>query len=218
MSNRAKGSLHEASKRTEDITWCNTKGKNPGDFFKDIEYSDEELLEWIKLCREDEKALKVAPEDIFRINPHAFTEAHFATFPVELPKRILKCACPNQVCTECGNAREPITETINTDYNETEYEGKYESGYFKQSSQNPTAMKNRILTATRRIVGWTKCDCNAPFEAGMVLDPFFGAGTTAVAAEQLGLKWVGIELNEEYIQIANKRLAKYKNTKMGEFS
>lgn len=34
------------------------------------------------------------PGDIFRINPKPFSEAHFATFPIELPLKILKCACP----------------------------------------------------------------------------------------------------------------------------
>ncbi|ARQ05705.1 Methyltransferase [Macrococcoides canis] len=43
-------------------------------------------------------------------------------------------------------------------------------------------------------------------EENIVLDPFCGSGTTLLAAKNLGLKYVGIELNEEYIDIANKRL------------
>lgn len=39
-----------------------------------------------------------------------------------------------------------------------------------------------------------------------VLDPFMGAGTTAVVALRLGRKYVGCELNPEYAQIANRRL------------
>jgi len=34
------------------------------------------------------------PGDVFFINPRPFPEAHFATFPVNLPLKILKCACP----------------------------------------------------------------------------------------------------------------------------
>ena len=34
------------------------------------------------------------PGDVFRINPRPFPDAHFATFPLELPEKILKCACP----------------------------------------------------------------------------------------------------------------------------
>jgi len=40
-----------------------------------------------------------------------------------------------------------------------------------------------------------------------VLDPFFGSGTTGWVAQRLGRKWIGIELNEEYIKIAEKRFA-----------
>ncbi|MFT9486640.1 MAG: DNA-methyltransferase [Tepidibacillus sp.] len=41
---------------------------------------------------------------------------------------------------------------------------------------------------------------------GIVLDPFFGSGTTGLVALRNNRNFVGIELNEEYIQIANRRL------------
>ncbi len=41
---------------------------------------------------------------------------------------------------------------------------------------------------------------------GIVLDPFFGAGTTGFVATQQGRKYVGLELNAEYAEIAKKRL------------
>jgi DNA modification methylase len=40
-----------------------------------------------------------------------------------------------------------------------------------------------------------------------VLDPFFGAGTTAVAAQQLGRDWLGIELNPDFAALAETRIA-----------
>ena len=42
-------------------------------------------------------------------------------------------------------------------------------------------------------------------EGDIVLDPFFGSGTTGFVAQRLYRKWLGIELNPEYIKIANKR-------------
>lgn len=41
---------------------------------------------------------------------------------------------------------------------------------------------------------------------GIVLDPFMGAGTTALVAMSHGRKFIGLELNPKYIKIANKRL------------
>jgi len=44
-------------------------------------------------------------------------------------------------------------------------------------------------------------------EDAIVLDPFVGSGTTAVAAKRLGKRYIGIDVNEEYVKIAERRLA-----------
>ena len=44
----------------------------------------------------------------------------------------------------------------------------------------------------------------------VVLDPFMGSGTSALAAEFLGRRWVGIELSPNYIEVANKRILEYR--------
>ena len=49
-----------------------------------------------------------------------------------------------------------------------------------------------------------KAGCPA---GGLVLDPFTGAGTTAVVARRLGCRFIGAELNEEYCEIAAQRLS-----------
>jgi len=41
---------------------------------------------------------------------------------------------------------------------------------------------------------------------GIVLDPFMGAGTTALVARECGCNYIGVELNPEYVKIAEKRL------------
>jgi DNA modification methylase len=42
---------------------------------------------------------------------------------------------------------------------------------------------------------------------GVVLDPFIGAGTTAMEAERLRRDWLGVELNPHYRELALERIA-----------
>ncbi|KKK82623.1 hypothetical protein LCGC14_2801520, partial [marine sediment metagenome] len=58
----------------------------------------------------------------------------------------------------------------------------------------------------KKFKGYTDCGCNAGFEGGTVLDPFLGSGTTLKVARELGRKGIGIELNQEYIDMAIKRI------------
>ena len=43
-------------------------------------------------------------------------------------------------------------------------------------------------------------------EGDIVLDPFIGTGTTAIAAKKLGRKFVGIDIDPKYVEIANRKL------------
>ena len=52
----------------------------------------------------------------------------------------------------------------------------------------------------------TPCVLAGSREGDVVLDPFIGSGTTAYVAKKLGRQYLGIELNPEYVDMANKRL------------
>jgi site-specific DNA-methyltransferase (adenine-specific) len=70
---------------------------------------------------------------------------------------------------------------------------KNESGRAAHPNQKPLEfMKRLVEMATKK--------------GDTVLDPFIGVGSTAVAADQLKRKWVGIESNSEYVKIAKKRI------------
>ena len=54
--------------------------------------------------------------------------------------------------------------------------------------------------------GYTDCGCNVGFNPGIVLDPFMGSGTTGVVAKKNNRDWLGIEINPEYIKMAEQRI------------
>lgn len=76
----------------------------------------------------------------------------------------------------------------------------YYVGSLKDSAKiNHPAMFPKEL-AHDHIISWSN-------EGDIVLDCFMGSGTTAVAALQLGRKYIGFEISQEYVDIANKRIA-----------
>ena len=48
------------------------------------------------------------------------------------------------------------------------------------------------------------------YKNSLILDPFMGAGTTAVVCKKTGRNYIGFEIDEQYIKIANKRLSEIK--------
>ncbi len=64
-------------------------------------------------------------------------------------------------------------------------------------TQKPECLLERIIKCSSKV-------------GDVVLDPFSGSGTTCVAAKRLGRKYIGIELNPKYCEIANLRLADIK--------
>ena len=55
----------------------------------------------------------------------------------------------------------------------------------------------------------TPCILAGSRKGGQVLDPFCGSGTTGVVCAKYGRDFIGIELNPEYVEMANKRIKKY---------
>lgn len=116
------------------------------------------------------------PGDVWTIPTSAWRGDHHATFPVALAERCISAGCPEKVCTNCGAAWRRKVE-------------------------------RRLGAVAVRGVLRQQCDCaKHATHAGIVLDPFLGSGTTAVAAEKLNRDWAGIELNPDYAALAMERI------------
>ena len=75
---------------------------------------------------------------------------------------------------------------------------KWEKSCGKHPTQKPLSLLSRIIMASTKDGDW-------------VLDPFNGSGTTGVAASLLGRKFLGIDMDSSYLDLASKRRQELEN-------
>ena len=141
-----------------------------------------------------------------------FPEAHFATFPPELPRRCIlaatseKGACPTcgapweRIIEQCGGKRAPDGQ---------KGRGREEQGLRTSGRMGHGAgWRDNELPKSRSLGFRPTCDCgeSAGTRPCIVLDPFGGSGTTVLVAEQLGRTGIGLDLSMEYCQMAQRRI------------
>jgi len=149
--------------------------------------------------------------------------SHFAVFPPALIEPcILAGTSARGCCPECGAGWERVVER--KQLAERDDTGRTH-GLDHQRRSSPGAPPERGWQVERNTTGWQPtCDCfsDDPAQTAwdvqmgleeydpircVVLDPFMGAGTTALVALEHNRDYVGIELNPDYIEIAEERLA-----------
>jgi DNA modification methylase len=125
---------------------------------------------------------------------------HFAAFPMEWPRRIIRGWSPPGVCTGCGEGRRPVAER--------EANGRNRS---TTAASDPSWQAiNRAdwqENVTRLITGYA-CACpgtTAPTTPAVVLDPFGGTGTTALVAHALGRRGISVDMSADYCRLARWR-------------
>ena len=154
--------------------------------------------------------------DVWLLGPKPYAEAHFATFPSALVTPcILAGTSAHGCCAECGAPWARVTVGRPTE--RIDYNGK-------NATQDPQASHRRILAGVRgaraaggdhdnpfppkETTGWSPtCSHDATVEPCTVLDPFSGSGTSGVVAVKLGRRYIGIELNAEYVTMSERRIA-----------
>lgn len=145
---------------------------------------------------------------VWNINTQPCKEAHFAVFPPELVKTPIRAGCPEYICTKCGKPREKIIKRnpINVRRH------KLNKGKCRDAAdgKNPDYMVSGFARTGKQFEyeyeeqGYTDCGCGAEFIPGLVLDIFSGTGTTCRVARSLKRDWMGFDVSEKYIEIAEK--------------
>lgn len=155
---------------------------------------------------------------------------HFAAYPLEWPLRIVAGWCPRGVCTECGQGRRPSVAQINERYDQLRAEVQaagrtranvgrgHKQGHAVTSAGAGSLISNGVRP--EHVITGYVCACpsgrSGPQSAttpGIVLDPFGGTGTTALAAKALGRVGITVDLSHDY-----SRLAQWRTTDAGELA
>lgn len=158
---------------------------------------------------------------VWTLSTQPFPGAHFATFPKKLVEPCILASTSEHGCCSICHAPfarivkrgDPITDqkAIAGADAQGEYRGKATKTYSGTGAQDPSAVKARILDGMREriTVGW-KPTCRhtlRDIEPCTVLDPFAGSGTCGLVAQEHGRNFIGIELNPDYVVMAEKRIA-----------
>jgi DNA modification methylase len=142
--------------------------------------------------------------DWWKVPVQGYKGAHYATFPTELPRRVVVSMCPDRVCTKCGEPSRRITKTTNALGYQVQRAAHRKS---PEGAGNGRVGLPRMpsITSERVTIGWTTCG-HGSWRPGVVLDPFVGSGTTLAVARELGRSSIGIDIDERNVPLAHERV------------
>lgn len=142
----------------------------------------------------------------FVVNPKPYAGSHFAVFP---PKLVSPClllsTSAHGACASCGAQwRRLVTREGSVSKASGKTQGRRDQGLATAFSGYEDGSRAPTFTTT----GWEPgCDCSQDKPVRpVVLDPFSGSGTTGMVALSLGLNYVGLDLNESYLPLAEARI------------
>jgi len=136
------------------------------------------------------------------IRPEPYGGPHFATFPSDLPRLCIQASTSERgCCPECGAQWARVVERTSNPRGDA-------FGHKDEGALNHGQEGSAYNETTTRTIGWrATCHHDADPVPCTVLDPFCGTGTTALAAQRLGHRAVGVDLSEDYLNQAVKRLS-----------
>ncbi len=166
---------------------------------------------------------------VWTVATQGFSEAHFATFPEKLIEPcILAGTSARGCCPECGNPWTRVIERTH-EIDKSAKGSRFNAGKTgsrdggdrtqkgKQYKTAPAGWKPGCLCGLEHQIPQHKIDADPsilddfeiepyPSIPCTVLDPFSGAGTTGVVCVKTNRRYVGIELNAEYVAMSERRI------------
>lgn len=144
--------------------------------------------------------------NVWTIAPEPFTKesTHFATFPSELPRLCIMAGSSEHGC--CPACLSPYRRVTDKQKRTRQRPNDYTKRTGADGTGNSCA--NSVAGVAVTTLGWEPaCQCNGgePIPC-TVLDPFMGSGTTGAVAFALHRRFVGCELNPEYVALAKRRI------------
>ena len=137
---------------------------------------------------------------VWTVTTKPFRGAHFATFPKDLIEPcVLAGTSAHGCCSVCGAPWQRVIEKT----------GEFQRRWSTNNAEGSPYNNQGSMQNTYSTTGWEPtCKCaDASVVPCTVLDPFTGSGTTCVVALNHGRRFIGTELNPEYIKIATDRIA-----------
>lgn len=196
--------LYRVTKQGGIVVWVvNDKTENGGKtltsfrqalYFQEIGFTVNDVM-----CWEKSNAMPVVKQpryqDVFEYM-FIFSKGKPKTFnPIMIP---CKCAGLNYHSTVKNIGGENGRTYKEFNINKEKVKGNvWEIAVAQNKTSHPAVFPEKI--AIDHIISWSN-------EGDVVLDPFIGSGTTAIAAKKLNRKYIGIEISKEYYDLTNKRL------------
>jgi DNA modification methylase len=196
------------------------KARRTGDWFfdsLDVEVeAAREYLEHLERIRDGGQGLLSGPDGdplALVVNVTSNREAHYAGFPEKLVEPLILAGTSGHGC--CAECQAPWARVVDRERVATRpgkdskvYEAPGGSPYSKHNGAivgNRDPKRHCTVVHTR---GWEpSCSCDTDEVApAVILDPFFGSGTTGKVANRLGRSCIGIELGDGYVGIAERRV------------
>lgn len=182
--------------------------------------------------RQDNATATRSLRNVWTIATHPYSAAHFATFPPTLAERCIRAGTSERgCCAACGAPWTRVVERsvslLQETNNERSCDQNNRGAMPRANVQNTTtgwrpSCKCAVRCITCEGTGYAKpatcftfgnecqgCKGNGWIKETVpatVLDPFSGAGTTALVADRLGRNAIGIDLSHQYVEMARERL------------